>query len=233
MMMAEAGQKSDRSLREQVLRVLDILEGIWHNEENPPELGHEDPLDGLVLTVLSQNTNDRNRDRAYERLREAFPEWSMAVHDPAGIAEAIKPAGLSLIKSQRIVDILKVVYERLGTYSMESLRSWDPGGIRNLLDSFAGVGPKTVACVLLFDFGIPAFPVDTHIARFARRMEWAEERTPPEKISVFFESVVPENRFLGAHVNIIHHGRGLCSARNPKCIQCPLVSLCFFAGTAR
>ncbi len=217
-------------VRKHVLRVLDLLEDMWGNERNPPRLGHDDPLEGLVLTVLSQNTNDKNRDRAYARLREAFPEWEEALNDPAGLAEAIKPAGLSLIKSGRIVDILEKVRETFGEISLRALRAWEPARIVEFLRSFTGVGPKTIACVLLFDLEIPAFPVDTHIARFTRRMKWATEKTRPENMSAFYEEIVPKERFLGAHVNIIHHGRGLCSARNPKCTSCSIRGVCPAAG---
>ena len=229
-MKQAASEIPPKRVRNHVVQVLDLLEDLWRNERNPPRLGHDDPLEGLILTVLSQNTNDKNRDRAYARLREAFPEWEEALNDPAGLAEAIKPAGLSLIKSGRIENILEKVRESFGEFSLRALRTWEPARVVEFLRSFAGVGPKTIACVLLFDLEIPAFPVDTHIARFTRRMKWASEKTRPEDMSAFYEAIVPKQRFLGAHVNIIHHGRGLCSARSPKCASCPIRNICPAAG---
>ncbi len=225
-MKPATSESPPNSVRQHVLNVLDLLEDVWRNERNPPRLGHDEPLEGLVLTVLSQNTNDKNRDRAYLRLRETFPEWEEALKDPARLAEAIRPAGLSSIKSGRIVDILEKVRETFGEISLRALRTWEPARIVEFLRSFAGVGPKTIACVLLFDLEIPAFPVDTHIARFTRRMKWAPEKARPEDMSAFYEEIVPKQRFLGAHVNIIHHGRSFCSARNPKCASCPIRDIC-------
>lgn len=204
-------------------RVLDILDDLWGNERTPPRLGHEDPLDGLVLTLLSQNTNDRNRDRGFSALKAAFPTWSEAASASVeDVEEAIRPAGLARTKSARLLEILDIIKDNFGEYSLIHLKMSDDSEARDFLSSLPGIGAKTVACVMLFDLERPAFPVDTHIARFSRRMKWAEESLPPEKIQTLLEEWVPEERFLGGHINIIEHGRSLCHARKPKCDQCPL-----------
>lgn len=207
--------------------VLDILESLWGNEGTPPDLRHEEPLDGLILTLLSQNTNDKNRDKAFEILKKRFPSWDQAaMASQEELEDLIRPAGLSRTKSERMLHILSNVRETFGEYSLKKLRPMDKETVREYLSSLPGIGAKTIACVLLFDLEKPAFPVDTHIARFCRRMEWVEESLPPDRISSLMEAWVPPARYLGGHVNIIEHGRGLCGARKPKCGSCPVAPLC-------
>jgi endonuclease-3 len=196
-----------------------------------------EPLDGLMLTLLSQNTNDRNRDRAYDSLRSVFPEWGDVAGAPAGkIAEAIKPGGLGDIKSARMKAILGRIYADFGEYSLSAMKNWPGGRVREYLRSLDGVGPKTVACVMIFDLGIPAFPVDTHVARISRRLGWQPEKTSPEKIQDFLESAVPPERCAGGHLNMIEHGRSVCHSRNPRCGECAVNDICRFGlepkGTA-
>ena len=214
---------------EKIFFILDELEKIYHNESRPPELGHDDPLDGLILTVLSQNTNDKNRDAAFTRLKTLYPAWPDVIK--AGrvkLEEAVRSAGLAHTKAGRIINILNIIHEDFGEYSLEKLAEKESGDIREYLRAFPGVGAKTVACVMLFDMKRPAFPVDTHITRVSKRVGVAPEKTSPEEISRFYESIVPIPRCLGGHVNIIEHGRAICHARNPKCESCVLASKCEF-----
>ena len=207
--------------------VLDLLEARYRNEASPPDLGHPEPLDGLILTVLSQNTNDRNRDRAYGTLRDRFPLWEQveaaATED---LEEAIRVAGLGNVKAPRIQAILARLRQDLGGPTLASLRDWDLGKAREYLESLPGVGPKTAACVLVFDLGHPAFPVDTHVARIARRLGWAPPTASPEAIQRDLEGRLPPDRFRGGHLNLIDHGRDLCRARQPRCSLCPVGELC-------
>ena len=212
---------------EELASVLDALEGAYGNEANPPEeWRHSEPLDGLILTVLSQNTNDRNREVAYAALRRALPTWEEAAAHPARMEGLIRPAGLAPTKSARIVEILRRIRADFGAYSLEALRDRDSREVRAYLSALPGVGPKTVACVLMFDLDMPAFPVDTHIARIARRLGWAGTTESPGAIQERLESVVPPRRDLGGHVNMIFHGRAICHARKPECPRCVLMSLC-------
>ena len=214
---------------EHIDRVFDLLEEMWGCEKNPPDLGHEEPLDGLILTLLSQNTNDLNRDRAFSALKASFPSWDAVARAPAGeIAGVIRPAGLAPTKSARMAEILAVLQDDFREYSLCGLKKWSTEDIREYLLSLPGIGQKTAACVLLFDLERPAFPVDTHIARFCRRMEWVEESLPPDRMVPLMESWVPPVRYLGGHVNIILHGRGVCKARKPDCGRCALPPLCPF-----
>jgi len=209
--------------------VLDILESCWHNEESPPDMSHPEPLDGLILTVLSQHTNDKNRDVAFARLKERHPNWENVVS--AGydaLLDAVRPAGLAPTKAKRILEILEIVLRDFGHYSILPLAEQGRDEARKYLISLPGVGEKTAACVLLFDMGLPAFPVDTHIARICKRIGFVSEKTSAEEINAIMEREVPPPRYLGGHVNIIEHGRAICKARSPLCSRCAIAGLCDF-----
>lgn len=214
-----------------VREILDAFERHWGNEERPsPELRHEDPLDGLILTLLSQNTNDKNRDKAFEKLKSEYPDWdTVAVLPTERIADLIRVAGLGDTKAARMKQILKILKDKFGGYSIDELKGWDVENAREFLVSLPGVGVKTAACVLVFDLEMPAFPVDTHVARISRRLGWVPEKMPPDKIQEYLESTLPKDRFRGAHLNIIEHGRGICSARKPDCGKCYAKKWCQFS----
>ena len=211
--------------------VLNELEKVYHNETRPPELGHDEPLDGLILTVLSQNTNDKNRDAAYAKLKILYPEWRDAAEaDVKEIENTVHSAGLAHTKAGRIINILKIIREDFGEYSLKKLAKEKSEAIREYLRALPGVGAKTTACVMLFDMKRPAFPVDTHITRISKRVGIAPSNASPEEISQFYESFVPVKRCLGGHVNIIAHGRAVCRAKKPYCEKCVLSEQCnFFA----
>lgn len=220
----------DDNLRLWISAVLDSLEELWRNESSPPELGHDEPLDGLILTVLSQNTNDRNRDAAFTRLKARFPDWEAAVRGGSvEIEDAVRPAGLAPTKTGYILNILERVRSDFGEYSISSLKDRGREDARSYLRSLPGVGEKTAACVLMFDLKMPAFPVDTHVSRVCRRIGFVSETASADAICVLMEREVPPERYLGGHVNIIEHGRAICSARKPLCAECPLTELCRFA----
>jgi endonuclease-3 len=221
-----------------IMLVLDRLDSCYGHDASPPgTYATGEPLDGLMLTLLSQNTNDRNRDRAYDALRSIFPEWKdVAKATAERIAAAIKPGGLADIKSARMKAILGRIYADFGAYSLTAMKDWPGGRVREYLRSLDGIGPKTVACVMVFDLGIPAFPVDTHVARVSRRLGWCPEKTSPEKIQDFLEAAVPPEKCAGGHLNMIEHGRRACHARNPQCGVCAVNDVCRFViepeGTA-
>jgi len=216
-------------LAQWIAETLDILESCWHNEESPPDMSHPEPLDGLILTVLSQHTNDKNRDVAYARLKKQHPGWESAVS--AGydsVLDAVRPAGLAPTKARRILEILDIVLRDFGHYSLLPLAEQGRDEAKKYLLSLPGVGEKTAACVLLFDMNLPAFPVDTHIARICRRIGFVPEKTSADEICAIMEREVPPSRYLGGHVNIIDHGRAVCKARYPLCQNCAAAVLCGF-----
>jgi endonuclease-3 len=210
------------------LSVLKILEEIYGFGKLPPdEFATGEPLDGLLLTLLSQNTNDRNRDIAYGALRAKHPSWEDVAALPASaIAGLIRPAGLGGTKAARMKVILEKIFSDFGAYSLSDMLNWGPREAREYLSALPGIGPKTVACVLAFDLDMPAFPVDTHVARISRRMGWADEKASPEKIQDFLEATVPPEFCRGGHLDMIEHGRKICRARKPGCGACAVQTAC-------
>lgn len=197
--------------------VLNGLESMWGNEEKPSVLAFEEPLDGLMLTILSQNTNDRNRDRAFDNLRSQVPSWEqMSGMESSKVADLIRVAGIANIKAARMLEVLAIVKKSTGSFSLKQLLTWPEDKAREFLVNLPGVGPKTAACVLVFDMGIPAFPVDTHVARFCRRMGWVPEKMSPDRIQGEMENLVPDERKKGAHLNIISHGKNICKSRKDR-----------------
>lgn len=215
------------NLRNKIMTMLDALESEYHNEACPPELGHSEPLDGLILTVLSQNTNDINRDRAFANLKASFPQWQDVIDAGSEKLESvIRTAGLAHTKAARIIKILERIHDSFHAYTIKPLAEHEPEFMKEYLRSLPGVGAKTVACTLLFDFKIPAFPVDTHITRISRRVGLADSKASPEDISHMLEEIVPASRCLGGHVNMIAHGRSICHSQKPECKSCILYEIC-------
>jgi endonuclease III len=184
---------------------------------------HRAPVDELVLTILSQNTNDRNRDVAYARLRERFATWGAVRDAPVEeVEDAIRPGGLAKTKAPRIQEILLALDgDELGWLAEAPLDE-----AREYLCSLPGVGRKTAACVLLFSFGHPDVPVDTHVYRVGTRLGLFRPRAPFEEAhDELLRLTDPEDAYE-VHVSLIRHGRRTCVARDPRCRECPLLSLC-------
>lgn len=190
------------------------------------------PVDELVSTILSQNTNDTNRDRAFMALRERFPTWEQ-VRDapPEEVIDAIRTAGLANQKGPRIQGVLKEISEQRGEISLDFLEELSPEEASDWLMQFKGVGPKTAAIVLQFSLGKPAFPVDTHIHRLTGRIGLRPLNMNAEKAHEHLANLFPPEAYYPAHLNIIRLGREICQARNPKCSICPLQNLCDYYAT--
>jgi endonuclease-3 len=184
-------------------------------------------IDELVSTILSQNTNDINRDRAFESLRAKFPTWE-AVRDAKeeDVVNAIRPAGLANQKGPRIQQVLRSITEERGELNLQFLVDMPIEDARNWLTKFNGVGPKTAAIVLCFSLGMPAFPVDTHVYRVTGRLGLRPEKITVEQAHPYLESVFPPETYYAAHLNIIRLGREICNARKPNCPLCPVNALC-------
>jgi len=187
-----------------------------------------DPLEELVVTVLSQNTSDVNRDRAYAALRQRFPTWeSLAGGDPFELAGAIRPGGLANVKAPRLLAILAEIGEREGgSLDLTWMRRAPTERVRDYLTSLPGVGPKTAACVLAFSLGRAALPVDTHVFRVARRLGFLDQRTDAAQAHAVMEAAVPPQLRVRMHVGLIRLGRQICRAGRPRCEVCPLQELC-------
>ncbi|HEY9087103.1 MAG TPA: endonuclease III [Anaerolineaceae bacterium] len=191
------------------------------------------PLDELVCTILSQNTNDRNRDLAYTRLRAALPTWE-AVRDapPDAVMDAIRPAGLANQKGPRIQSVLREITAERGDLSLEFLRQMPAEEAHAWLVKFNGVGPKTAAIVLVFSLGMPAFPVDTHVHRVTGRIGLRPEKMTADQAHPYLAGMFPPAEYGPAHLNIIRLGREICHARGPRCEICPVLDLCDFGRAA-
>lgn len=184
-------------------------------------------VDELVCTILSQNTNDVNRDRAFDALRAKFPTWEL-VRDAAteDVIEAVRPAGLANQKAPRIQQVLRAITEERGGLDLDFLSALPVEEARAWLMKFNGVGPKTAAIVLCFSLNLPAFPVDTHIYRVSGRIGLRPEKMTVEQAHPYLESIFPPETYYAAHLNLIRLGREVCIARKPNCEACPIRELC-------
>ena len=185
---------------------------------------HGDPLAELVLTVLSQSTNDRNRDVAFSRLRERFPSWQAVRDAPVEeIEEAIRPGGISKVKSARIQAILEAIGDPL---DLSWMRDAPVQRSRERLCELPGVGRKTAACVLLFSYGLRDVPVDTHVERVGTRLGLLRPKAPTEERHDAMVKLTPACAELELHVNLLRHGRRTCHAQRPACGACALRRMC-------
>ena len=213
-----------RPTRRRVVAIRDRLREVYGVPVMAP---HEQPLDELILTVLSQSTNDRNRDVAYERLRERFPSWQAVLHAPNDeVEEAIRPGGISKVKSKRIQDILAAIDASERGSDLSWLREASVEEGQAYLCSLPGVGRKTAACVLLFAYGLHDVPVDTHVSRVGMRLRLLRPGAPFEELHDAMLALTPRGEELELHVNLLRHGRRTCHARTPDCRTCVLRRMC-------
>ncbi|CAN5156662.1 endonuclease III [soil metagenome] len=200
----------------------------------PPPPRRLPPLDELVLTILSQNTSDTNRDRAYADLRKGFRSWEDVADAPVGaIAHAIRRGGLAATKAPRIRGLLRSLRAegaRLDARALTGIRDDEPW---ERLTALPGVGPKTAACVLLFSLGRPYFPVDTHVHRLAIRLALVPPRSGAAAAQELLQAAVPPELMYELHMNLIRHGRHVCVALRPRCSECVLRELCPRVGVTQ
>jgi endonuclease-3 len=192
------------------------------------------PLDELVDCILSQSTNDRNRDRAFSALKERFPSWEDVLAAPVDeVIDAIRPAGLSNQKGPRIQEVLRRIQAERGALNIDFLGDLPVDEAKAWLTRLDGVGPKTAAIVLCFAFNMPAFPVDTHTHRLGMRIGFLPDGISADKAHPVMEAIVPPDDYYAFHLNLIRHGREVCHARKPACDRCPLQATCdYYAATA-
>jgi len=207
--------------RRRVAALRERLRGLYGIPSMAP---HGDPLGELVLTVLSQSTNDRNRDVAFLRLRDRLPSWEAARDAPVEeVEEAIRPGGISKVKSERIQAILRAIGDPL---DLSWMREAAVAESRRYLTALPGVGRKTAACVLLFAYGLRDVPVDTHVARVSGRLRLLEPGAPFERLHDQMLAATPPGAELELHVNLLRHGRRTCHAQRPACRECALRRMC-------
>ncbi len=205
----------------------EVIELLRAQHGEVPQRPRRDPLDELVLGVLSQNTSDTNSERAFAQLKGAFPGWQAVVEAPAAeVEEAIRPGGLAPTKSLRIKAMLMEILRRRGDFDLSFLREMPLDEAEAWLRSLPGVGPKTAAVVLLFSLGRPAFPVDTHVHRVLRRLGLAPAGASATQAQSLWQARLAPEEVYPFHMYLIVHGRRTCVARRPRCPECSLRRRC-------
>ena len=208
-------------------RALDVHKRLMKKFGEPIWRNPLPAIDELVSTILSQNTNDVNRDRGFDTLRAKFPTWEEVRDAPENeVIEAVRIAGLANQKGPRIQKVLGQISDERGELDIEFLKEMPLDEAHAWLTRFNGVGPKTAAIVLLFSLGMPSFPVDTHIYRVTGRIGLRPEKMTVEKAHPYLEGIFPPETYYAGHLNIIRLGREICKARKPACAACPLVKIC-------
>jgi endonuclease-3 len=208
-------------------RALAVHERLAGAYGEPTWRPHLDPVSELVSTILSQNTNDVNRDRAFGQLRERFPAWeAVRDADEVEVKEAIRIAGLANHKGPAIQRALCQISEQRGDLSLDFLADMPVPEAKAWLTEIKGVGPKTAAIVLLFSLGMPAFPVDTHVHRVTGRLGLIGPKVTRERAHGILEELLPHELYYPFHLNVIRHGREVCASRTPRCELCVLTDLC-------
>ncbi len=193
----------------------------------PEKLVPRDPLDTLILTILSQNTSDHNRDLAYREFKRCFPDWEGAAGaSPEEIAAAIRSGGLAEQKARSILAILDWVKRSAGDYSLDWIGGLSEEEAISKLTSLKGVGIKTAAVLLCFAFGRDIFPVDVHVHRICRRLGLVSANASAEKTHHLMQPLVSAGRARSFHLNLLKLGRSLCRPSNPGCADCPLLKIC-------
>lgn len=206
----------------------DVSRRLCASFGRPNRCGHEgDPVRNLILTILSQNTNDANRDRAFASLMRRFPRISLlASATPAAVEEAIRVGGLAKAKTKTILSALSRLKRERGKYTLDFLQGVPLPEARAYLTSLPGVGVKTANVLLLFSFGQEAFPVDTHILRVAKRLRLVPATADLSRAALILEPHVPAGEHVPLHLNLIRLGREICRPRNPLHAKCPLLPVC-------
>lgn len=188
---------------------------------------HLEPVAELVSTILSQNTNDVNRDAAYDNLRACFPTWEQVRDAPEQeVIEAIRRAGLANQKGPAIQNALHHITKEQGKIDLDFLKELSSERAAEWLENLKGVGPKTAAIVLLFSLDKPAFPVDTHVYRVTGRLGIRPAKMSPTKAHQYLAKQFPPDTYYPVHLNLIRLGREICKARKPLCQCCPLQEIC-------
>jgi endonuclease-3 len=206
---------------EQILKLLhaEYGEKRWRTRNEPVAV--------LIQTILSQNTSDRNSERAFKHLLAYFNSWEEIADAPIGrIREAIKTGGLGAVKARYIRKALREIRERQGGFNLDFLQKLPVDEARDWLRQLPGVGMKTASVVLLFSLGMPALPVDTHVFRVSKRLGLIGYKVSVETAHKSLEGLVPPQDVYQFHVLLIEHGRKTCKAQRPRCKECVLGSLC-------
>lgn len=206
-----------------IVQNLERMYGVPVNKRS----AHADPLDVLIATILSQATSDANSDRTFAALKQRFPTWDEVLRArEQTLVSTIRQGGLAKQKAAVIRALLRQIREAHGELGLSFLHDMPAPEAEEYLSRFRGIGPKTVACTLLFACRKDVFPLDTHIFRILRRVGLIPLTCSDKKAHELMNDIVPEGKFYSFHVNLIRHGRTLCRPREPLCHRCPIVEYC-------
>lgn len=204
-----------------------IIQNLERTYGVPVNERPSDPLDMLVKIILSQATSDTNSHRTFAALKKRFPTWDAVLRArESTLAETIRAGGLANQKAKVIQDVLAQIKQEHGTLDLSFLHDLPSAEAVRYLSQFRGIGPKTVACTLLFACRIEVFPLDTHIFRILRRVGLIPQKCTDRRAHEIMNRIVPKGKFYSFHVNLIRHGRALCRPREPLCERCPIVEYC-------
>lgn len=204
-----------------------IIQNLENTFGEPKLKAKSDPLSMLINIILSQATTDILSHKTFQNLKKTFKTWNEAANaSEREIADAIRLGGLANQKAKVIKNILEQIKEKHGSLSLKFLNKMPDEEARDYLLEFRGIGPKTVACTLLFSLHKEIFPLDTHIFRILKRMGILPEKISDEKAHKLLDELVPKGKFYSLHVNLIRLGKQICRPREPLCEQCPLIEYC-------
>lgn len=219
-------------MRSLARRIRTIVTRLSRAHGPRPWRREDDPVEELVGTILSQNTNDVNSAAAYEELTRRLRTWDEVLAAPVQqVAAAIRTGGLADQKARTIQRALARIRQDFGRISLDALAGWDPPRSMEYLTSIPGIGPKTAACVLMFAFGQAVLPVDTHIHRQAIRLGLVAPKASAVQTQQALQAACPAELVYPFHVLLITHGRRVCKAQRPDCATCVLKDLCPSAFT--
>ncbi len=218
---------NDDELKQKQRKALAICRAIMNEYGTRIHHNRLPPVDQLVITVLAQNTTDITAERAFQQLKSDFTDWSEVMNaSHERIAESISHCGLHNLKAKRIKAILTEIHSRTGGFDLSLLKDMDIEDAKAWLTSLHGVGPKTAAIVLLFSFGLPVIPVDTHVFRITKRLGLIPENTTRERAHILLDQIVTDECMYSFNYNLVQHGRKVCRALKPHCFSCILSNYC-------
>lgn len=217
-----------KEIRKKAGKICKILVNKYGEEVSERKLP---PIDELVMTILSQHTNDVNMYRAFASLKDTYSSWEEVLDAPQDeLAASIRSSGMYNLKAKRIQATLREIHDRVGKLDLSLIETMEISEAKEWLTSLHGVGPKTAAIVLLFSFGLPVLPVDTHVWRVTKRLGIIDMKVSREKAHSILEQIIPIACIPSLNKNLVRHGREVCRAQNPNCANCFMSHLCSYKG---
>lgn len=211
-------------LKDKIKKINKLLVKHFGIPKRPKKL--PDPINTLIATVLSQNTNDKNSYQAYQNLKKKYKSWSeVAELTKSELEKVIRVAGLGKQKSSAILSFLKTLKKRNGKIDLGYITEMSDENILDELTSIKGIGVKTASCVLLFSLDRNICPVDTHVHRTLNRIGIVKTSSPAKTFEIINKHL-PDGIAHQFHTNLINLGRAICKSSKPVCSICPLLLEC-------